>query len=286
MQALETPNSLYKTLTFSSTLFLAFSLLILQMSYLTKKFNTLSHLLRISLSNLPSPQPETMESVNRHADPDVVTETIAAAMQHDLVARYFQLDAYDLPNSTEISLEQSIRFFHDLLDSLYEAGAIFAQTREPGGVAVWYEFHQGMIVREKADFPFLNRCPPNFEWPVEAGPYLSNSLEDYSVVAETSKQRRMGRSPYWYLFVIGRDPSHLGASVAPRLILPFVQKAKEQGIPLWLEATSERSKSVYEKLGFKVVEELKVGKGQCDSNGNLISGGEGVSMWAMICDHI
>jgi ribosomal protein S18 acetylase RimI-like enzyme len=131
----------------------------------------------------------------------------------------------------------------------------------------------------------LNRCPPNFEWPVEAGPYLSSSFQDYGTIADAVKDERIGSSPYWYLFVIGRDPSHRGDPVAPRLILPFVQKAKEKEVPLWLEATSERSKRAYEKLGFKVVEEMKIGKGQCDSNGNLVVGGEGLSMWAMICDH-
>lgn len=111
-------------------------------------------------------------------------------------------------------------------------------------------------------------------------------MQDFGVVSEIAKRRRLGRSPYWYLFVIGRDPSRRGnPPVSPRLILPFIQKAKEARVPVWLEATSEHSKNVYEKLGFKVVEELKIGKGRCDKSGNLVDGGEGVSMWAMIAGY-
>jgi hypothetical protein len=109
-----------------------------QISQLVQKLESSSHLLWSPLSTSHSPKLETMESLNCHADPDKVTETIAAAMQHDLIARYFQLDSYEIPNSTIITLEQSTRFFHDLLDSLYEAGAFFVETRESGGAAVWY----------------------------------------------------------------------------------------------------------------------------------------------------
>src|ERR1700761_5086647 len=110
-------------------------------------------------------------------------------------------------------------------------------------------------------------------------------MQDYGAVVEVAKRARLGNSPYWYLFLIGRDPYHVGKSGSPRLILPFIKKAKEDGAPLWLEATGEHSKNVYESLGFEVVEELKVGKGRCDRNGNLVNGGEGVSMWAMIADY-
>jgi alpha/beta superfamily hydrolase len=78
-----------------------------------------------------------MQVLNYHADPNRVMEIIAAAMQLDPVARYFQLDAYNLPNTTAITLQQSNHFFHDLLESLYDANAIFVETREPGGAAVW-----------------------------------------------------------------------------------------------------------------------------------------------------
>jgi hypothetical protein len=78
-----------------------------------------------------------MQSLNFRVDPDRVIDVIAVAMQNDPVARYFQLDAYNLPNSTVINRQQSSRFFHDILEPLYEAGATFSETKESGGASVW-----------------------------------------------------------------------------------------------------------------------------------------------------
>lgn len=78
-----------------------------------------------------------MQSLSLRADPDRVMDTIAAALQHDPVARYFQLDAYNLPNTATITLQQSKLFFHDLLESLYDASATFVETTDLGGAAVW-----------------------------------------------------------------------------------------------------------------------------------------------------
>jgi hypothetical protein len=83
------------------------------------------------------PENETMQSINSRADPDRVIDVVSAAMQNDPVARYFQLDAYGLPNSTVINRQQSSRFFHDILEPLYDAGAAFAETKERGGASVW-----------------------------------------------------------------------------------------------------------------------------------------------------
>jgi hypothetical protein len=110
-------------------------------------------------------------------------------------------------------------------------------------------------------------------------------MQNYSALAERAKRNQLGNAPYWYFFVIGRDPDHVGRSVSPSLILPFIHKARDIGVPLWLEATSKHSRDIYTKLGFEVVEELKVGKGSCDGKGNLVQGGEGVTMWAMVNDH-
>ena len=53
-------------------------------------------------------------------------------------------------------------------------------------------------------------------------------------------------------------------------------------MPIWLEATTMRSRDVYLKLGFKVVEEMVLGKGEAGADGRAKKGGEGVKIWAMI----
>lgn len=74
----------------------------------------------------------------------------------------------------------------------------------------------------------------------------------------------------------GPKPS-IGAVVKPMLAM-----AKERGWLACLEATSAGARDVYKHYGFDVIEEIKVGKGEVDSRGHKVEGGEGVSMWAMV----
>ena len=39
---------------------------------------------------------------------------------------------------------------------------------------------------------------------------------------------------------------------------------------------------IYEKLGFEIADEMVLGKGKADNDGNLCKGGEGVKIWGMV----
>jgi hypothetical protein len=68
------------------------------------------------------------------------------------------------------------------------------------------------------------------------------------------------------------------------LITPYLQKASEEGVPAWLEATTVWSRDVYAHLGFKEVEQIHIGKGKVDITGNLKEGGEGITIYFMIVE--
>jgi hypothetical protein len=51
-----------------------------------------------------------------------------------------------------------------------------------------------------------------------------------------------------------------------------------------LEATTIRSRDVYAHLGFKEVEQIKIGAGKADKTGNLVEGGEGITIFCMIAE--
>lgn len=70
--------------------------------------------------------------------------------------------------------------------------------------------------------------------------------------------------------------------MADRLIMPLVERARQDGHPVWLEASNMHARDVYLRLGFRVVEERKVGKGRCDELGNLVHAFQGVTVWAMV----
>lgn len=72
--------------------------------------------------------------------------------------------------------------------------------------------------------------------------------------------------------------------VVRALFEPYIARAREEGVPLWLEAISEHSKQVYEHIGFRTVDTMRIGVGKATADGELKEGGEGVLIYAMIME--
>lgn len=87
---------------------------------------------------------------------------------------------------------------------------------------------------------------------------------------------------YHYLFFIGTDPAARGQGLASRLIKEYQQKAAAEGLPIWLEATTPRSRDVYAKVGFEETTVMKLGEGTHAASGVPGKGGPGVCIWPMI----
>jgi GNAT superfamily N-acetyltransferase len=58
--------------------------------------------------------------------------------------------------------------------------------------------------------------------------------------------------PYWYLEVVGVEPSAQGLGVGTRLLEPVLARADETGQRCYLETMTERNVAWYGKLGFEV----------------------------------
>lgn len=73
--------------------------------------------------------------------------------------------------------------------------------------------------------------------------------------------------------------------MAPALIRKLQDRAREERKPIYLEASNEGARRVYEKLGFEEVGEMIwLGKGECDVQGEVAAGevAKGVPMWPMV----
>jgi hypothetical protein len=68
------------------------------------------------------------------------------------------------------------------------------------------------------------------------------------------------------------------------VIEPFLQKAREQNVPVWLEATNRHARDVYAHFGFQVADEVRIGKGVINADGWAEQGGEGVLLWGMMIE--
>jgi ribosomal protein S18 acetylase RimI-like enzyme len=90
------------------------------------------------------------------------------------------------------------------------------------------------------------------------------------------------KEPYFYLWFIATATEHRGKGLSSELLRRIQGRAQQAGLPVWLEASTEYSYRLYEKLGFELVERLVLGKGKATKDGTPQVGGEGISLWAMI----
>jgi ribosomal protein S18 acetylase RimI-like enzyme len=63
--------------------------------------------------------------------------------------------------------------------------------------------------------------------------------------------------PHWYLAAIGVAPEWQGRGFGSALMRPVLERCDGDGVPAYLEASTPRSRALYERHGFKVVEECR-----------------------------
>jgi ribosomal protein S18 acetylase RimI-like enzyme len=67
------------------------------------------------------------------------------------------------------------------------------------------------------------------------------------------------RGAHYYVRDIGVHPDTQGRGLGSALMRPTLDRCDREGLPAYIEASSERSAALYERLGFKHVKELRVG---------------------------
>ncbi len=65
--------------------------------------------------------------------------------------------------------------------------------------------------------------------------------------------------PHYYVRDIGVHPDSQGRGLGSALMAPTLERCDRERVPAYIEASSERSAALYERLGFKHVKELRVG---------------------------
>ncbi len=66
------------------------------------------------------------------------------------------------------------------------------------------------------------------------------------------------REPHYYFAYIGVAPEAQGQGLGSRLMRPTLDRCDREGLPAYLEASSERNAALYERLGFQLTSELRV----------------------------
>jgi GNAT superfamily N-acetyltransferase len=57
--------------------------------------------------------------------------------------------------------------------------------------------------------------------------------------------------PHWYLHFLATEPTRQGRGIGSAVLKPMLDTCDAQGLPAYLEATSERNRALYLKNGFE-----------------------------------
>lgn len=72
------------------------------------------------------------------------------------------------------------------------------------------------------------------------------------------RHAREVRGPHYYVRDVGVLPAAQGKGLGSALLRPALAQCDREGLPAYLEASSERNAALYERLGFELTGELRV----------------------------
>jgi ribosomal protein S18 acetylase RimI-like enzyme len=70
-------------------------------------------------------------------------------------------------------------------------------------------------------------------------------------------ERHHIHEPHYYFAYIGVSPEAQGQGLGTALMRPTLDRCDEEGLPAYLEASSERNAALYERLGFELKDEFR-----------------------------
>lgn len=106
---------------------------------------------------------------------------------------------------------------------------------------------------------------------------------EYTPLVEACKAKTLrDGEKFFYVFFLGTLEDERGRGLASALVRHHQDIARQAGLPIWLEATTEESVRLYLKLGFVVVGDFMLGVGKAGKDGIRKAGGEGLKIWGMV----
>jgi GNAT superfamily N-acetyltransferase len=72
------------------------------------------------------------------------------------------------------------------------------------------------------------------------------------------EQRHPQDPPHWYLFILGTEPAAQGQGLGSALLDQGLARVDADGMPAYLESSSERNLALYGRHGFEVTSEVAI----------------------------
>jgi ribosomal protein S18 acetylase RimI-like enzyme len=173
----------------------------------------------------------------------------------------YPLSAYFIPDESERRKKQPA-MIRMLMRHGLKFGEVYATSPQMEGVAIWFP------PNSKHNNWWSNFISGRFLVPFVVGMETVRRQKAFGEYAGAVR-KRVAPFPHWYLQMLGVDPQYQGQGFSSRLLKPMFTRIDKEGLPCFLETQLEKNVSLYEHLGFKVMEEG-------------IVPGSNVKSWAML----
>ena len=211
---------------------------------------------------------------------DRFLDGIAASFANTALSRAFitEIDSTPPPYpAPSINIARIRRHITPGITDGAHSGAELVEAGDFSALAVWETTsYRGIPFTET----LRNVGPIREEWRLK----VRRCKEKY-IGLETKQEGSEDFKPFYHLGFLARNPEQRAVPGAiSAVVKPWLRRAEEEGVPVWLEATYVHAMEVYKHFGFRVVETIRVGVGARSKEGWPEEGGEGVCAYAMIYD--
>ena len=178
----------------------------------------------------------TKANVVATVDQDRAIDTVTAAFISDPIARWEFRDAHQY-------LTYYPRLVRAFAGRAFDSGTAHS-VEAFSGVALWLP-------------PGVNSDEYAVGVLVEQGIPASEQEEIFGFFGQMGEYHPTDQ--HWYLAAIGVDPARQGRGYGSALLRHGLERCDAQGVPAYLEATSERNKELYESHGFAAIGVMRSG---------------------------
>jgi hypothetical protein len=237
----------------------------------------------------------------------------AAGFSKDPLMRLFITEIDGVDQNADITHSRIVDHFAPIVQASVDAGGEIVEAGSWSGVALWYVNAEDEPGTDSRGWQLGRRSPRNSNVKVQLPQRPPNEVKRYTSKdyffekREEIKKQHIRDRPFWLLHILARNPElqtpgmclpssaeftsdfsgwftwrYTGAISA--VVEPYLNRAREEGVPAWLEATNEHARDIYIHFGFRVVDTLKVTRITPAPGTTVDKEKESVDVYAMIYD--
>jgi GNAT superfamily N-acetyltransferase len=131
-------------------------------------------------------------------------------------------------------------------------GCSFISSPRLEGLAIWR--HSDV----NSGISFWRMLTSGAIWPaMKIGRKALRKLKEFDQHA-LRKRKELAPAKHWYLAVLAVDPEYQGKGYGSKLLNEMLSNIDKEGLPCYVETEGEKNVSMYQRFGFKVVDEFTV----------------------------